>query len=327
MEIDSVQNVLNECIKFGLRPHDLNFEYYFKVVRNIHILSLYFKDELMKIKPKLVIFANWASETKMAMAVAAHMLHIPIIEIQHGAIFKGKISYSNWNLPPLGYEVMPDYIWTWNQESYDVIASWGRDKVIPFVGGEPEKLIWGSRNGKFFSLYQNAFERNFCILKPAILITLQYNTIYPDWFAEFINKTESCAWLVRFHPHRDKMQEDFVSKLAQKENIIWQGVDQFPLDVLLQNVFLHITSCSSVVINGELYGIPSIVLASFAQQMFSPQIKRGIARFIDNDNDLLVAIHEFLSKREAMHEIKKRTKQLYARGQSGIQCMIKIIEK
>lgn len=188
-------------------------------------------------------------------------------------------------------------------------------------------LIWGNEAGDISRYFQKKYEKEFGSPRPTILFTLQWGTKYPEWFLDFVNQMDEYTWLIRLHPVVDEDERTFLKKLEKKGNIIWRGVESFPLDVLLLNVDLHITMNSSVVIEGEEMSCPSIVMDTLACQMFAPQIKRGIARYADNSADLSAAIYDILSKRVQRDANDGRRKELYAQGQAGICRLIEIMER
>lgn len=296
----------------------------------IHYLAEAFQQRIAQIFPKVVILDCWYSSVQMALSVAAHKLGIPVVEVQHGMAggSDNHPAYIDWlNMPRKGYEVMPDYMWGWEQSDCDAIARWGEDKVTPILGGRPMNLIWGNRESDISRSYQKKYEKEFGSPRPTILFTLQWGIQYPEWFLDFVNQTDKYTWLIRLHPVVDENERAFLKKLEKKENIIWRGVDSFPLDVLLMNVVLHITMYSSSVIEAEEVGCHSIVIHPFACRAFASQIKRGVVRYVDNPKDLLAAIYDDLPKRVQMRDDVGRMKELYAQGKSGIRRLIEIMKR
>lgn len=295
----------------------------------VRFLADEFQEKLKILKPRLVVLECWYSLDKMALSIAAHKMGISVVDVQHG-VAGGSDShqaYIDWhNMPRKGYEVMPDYIWGWEQADCDAIARWGEDKVTPIFGGRPMNLIWGNKAGEIPRYYKKEYEKEFGSPRPTILLTLQWGIKYPEWFLDFVNQMDKYTWLIRLHPVVDENERAFLEKLEKKENIIWVGVDSFPLDVLLTNAWLHITMYSSAVIEAEEVGCHSIVIHPFACQAFAMQIKRGMVRYADNPKDLLAAIHDDLSKRVQMRDNVGRMKELYVQGQSGIRRLIEIME-
>ncbi len=188
-------------------------------------------------------------------------------------------------------------------------------------------LIWANPQNDFFRYYQRKYEHDFGNIHPTILFSLQPGLDYPDWVLDYINSDDhTYTWLIRLHPYVDEHELLFLKKLRKKSNIYWAGVEVFPLDILLQNVALHITRSSSVVIEAEEYRCVSIVTYPIACQMFSSQIHRGIVCYAGSGEALSAAVNNVMSKRGKGNGGRDRKKDLYVRGQRGVETLIKIIE-
>lgn len=270
-----------------------------ETINNIQSLADMFLVWLDKIKPKLVIYTNWQSSTRMAISLAAHKKNIPVLEIQHGVAASGgknNITYCNWlKIPKGGYELAPDYMWVWDTSDYEAMISWANESWKPFVGGHPMNLIWTDSNNKMTEHYQKRYSELYENDKPVILFTLQWGVSYPDWIIDYINQHEEYTWIIRRHPISDECIERFISKMEQKDNIKINSSDCFPLEVLLMNIDVHITMYSSVVIDAESFSCPSIVLHPEARNFFSKQIDDGKVYFVDDNMMLNGKIKELIS--------------------------------
>ncbi len=328
-EDESYNHLLDECVQMGMNEVRLTNRQLLWEVRRMEYMSDEYMSLLNIIKPRLVIHAGWYSMSKMALTLAAHKLEIPVVDIQHGMAGESgsHFAYFDWsNMPPSGYELMPDYMWVWNQDGYDSVARWGGEKVTPILGGYPMNLVLGNREHLLGRYYQRQYASNYGDTRPVILFTLQWDMVYPDWILNFINQTDEYTWLIRLHPFVDENERVFLKKLAKKKNIIWEDVANFPLFFLLQNVSMHITMHSSSVIEGEMVGCPSIVLHPSACQMYALQIKRGIAQYVDTPEKLPATIASMLSERKRDNDNKKIQIEAYMQGQKGIEKLIQIMK-
>ncbi len=295
----------------------------------IQNLANEFLSKLKKICPRLVLLTCWYSDTKMALTLAAHMLHIPVVDVQHGMAggSKSHFAYYDWiDMPPNGYELLPDYMWTRNQADSDAVAQWGGKQVIPILGGYPTNLIWCNPDDDIVKYYRDEYRKKITSEGPAILFTLQWGTDYPEWIINFINEFENCTWLIRLHPRIDDTERNVLRKLRKKKNIVWNGIESFPLSLLLQNVVLHITMDSGVVIEAATFDCPSVVMSISAKEMYASQITKGIARYVGSENELSMAINEVLAKEKLKDVNNNRNAKLYAQGRAGIEELIKIID-
>lgn len=310
----------------GIKPISLEYLIYDAIY--MRFLADEFQEKLTILKPRLAVLECWYSTNKMALSVAAHKLGIPVVDIQHGGAGGCGIHpvYCDWNnMPYSGYEIMPDYMWAWSQEDREAITRWGKSRVIPILGGHPMSLIWDNSNCAVSRYYRDLYDKLFDSECPVILFTLQWGTIYPDWIMDFINQSSDYTWLIRLHPHVDDNQRNFLQKLKRKENIKWEGVGQFPLEILLQKVSLHITMNSAVVLDCEAVDCCSVVLNLIGRESYASQIDKGIVYYANNRNQLVSVIHVILSRKRT-NNMEECMKNRYSQGCAGIRRIVEIID-
>ena len=287
-----------------------------------------FVDKLKRIKPRIVIHECWYAETKMALALAAHRLNIPVVEIQHGvAAGSGRHpSYYDWTkIPNGGYALMPDYMWVWDESDYDAMIPWAKESMRPFIGGHPMNLIWSDSDNELNKYYQTKYEKEYGNDRPAILMTLQWGTNYPQWIIDFINQHDEFTWLIRLHPVIDECEKIFMLQIKDAENIHKESTGSFPLEILLNNVAIHITMHSSVVLDALPFACPSIVMHPKAKEMYSKQITEKVAYYADNAETLQTKINDLLvqsNKNVVSNEMQKQ----YKVGNDAIKKIIDIID-
>lgn len=328
IEYPSFEQMIKECIEVCGNDEYINSRGISGELKFIQYLSEEFLVLLKRIKPCMVLLTCWYSNTKMALTLAAHKLGVPVVDVQHGvAGGSGRhFAYCDWiHIPHGGYELLPDYMWVWNQADYNAIARWGMGAVTPILGGHPMNILWCNPENDILEYYHNKFEREFGREYPFILFSLQPGLNYPDWIVDFINTSHEYTWLIRLHPFVDENERVLLRKLEKRGNIIWESVEVFPLDFLLQHVSVHITSHSSVVIDSAEFSCPSIVLHPLACQLYDSQIKRGIACYAGNREELTVAIEKMLSLRRRNLDFEPIRKKMYAQGQQGMDKMVEII--
>lgn len=324
------EKLLNDFEGFGFDSSAIAVGKVIKDILWIHNLSNEFIEKFKRINPHIVLVENWRSSQSMALLHAAKVLHIPSVDIQYatGAADEMHEGYYPWtNIPTEGYELMPDYMWVWNQEDYDKIVLWGKEWVVPFIGGPPMNLFWFNSENSWSKELQKKFEEIFASKKPAILFSLQWATDYPQWLIDFINESDQYNWLLRLHPVVDDTQKCFLKKIKIGNEKRWECVASFPLAILLKNVSLHITPRSSTVLEAEAVHCPSIVIEYVATKMFNRQIQKGTVRYAKNREELSAVICDVLSKRKVNSVNKDCAKELYERGYAGIRRLIEIMEK
>jgi len=210
---------------------------------------------LKKYQPKIVFFVGF--DYYYALVLAAKSLGIKTVDLQHGVQAGWSPVYNNWQaLPVAGYGMLPDYFWVWG--GYDeakIKENFPVPGVQPIIGGFP----WLERQKGFFSDDGNALEK----FKrknendPLVgLITLQDQTEFPLLFSEIITMTAGkMRWIIKRHPKHLNINLKMVSGKSHHGKFF----DDLSFVVLLKVVDIHLTECSTSVIDADYFGIPSVV--------------------------------------------------------------------
>jgi hypothetical protein len=90
---------------------------------------------------------------------------------------------------------------------------------------------------------------------------------------------------------------------CKSKNWNLDDASQLPLYAILPNIDLHVTLYSSVVIEAELFGIPSIVSAQFGEEYYKDYIKRETCYVAFSEESLENQIN-YLTKRQKSIEPK-----------------------
>ncbi|MBP3819490.1 MAG: hypothetical protein J6H31_14440 [Butyrivibrio sp.] len=319
---------LDDLEKRGLDKEKFSAKKISKTAMFINDLAQRFYRILKEIKPKIVILQCWYSPSKMALSLAAHKLDIPVLEIQHGvaAGSKNHPSYYQWiKMPSNGFELMPDYMWVWDKYDYAEMEPWAKNSMRPFIGGHPMNLLWSDQQSELSKYYNALYDREFGRDKKAILVTLQWGNSYPQWFIDFINGHDEFNWLIRLHPVVDEYELCFIRKLAPKDNIKIDKVSKFPLEILLENISLHVTMSSSVVLDAEPYGKHSIVMNGDGKNKYSRQIDSGIVCYGENQEDFTQYIKELMTNE--LNETNINIHNSYEEGKKAIEMILDIIDR
>ena len=87
---------------------------------------------------------------------------------------------------------------------------------------------------------------------------------------------------------REKIRQ--LLKQCQSANIELDLATDLPLLALLRHADVHITHCSSTVIEAESFGVPSVITHIIGTEGFPEQIASGMAISAYNTAELLAAI-------------------------------------
>ena len=288
--------------------HFINYEMIKCKVATIKIWAKFFKQILRTVKPAKAFVVEYNSLVGMAFTLACHEHNITIIEIPHGNHGEFNIGYGHWNkIPKDGYELLPSIFWCWSDIEKGIIQKWAKN--VPqahntFIGGNPWLSLWKYGKGDFIADY----DREISALikskhaKTHLLITYEFN------FGGLISLIKASPpnwhWWIRTHPI--KLHEKWIIKLLFK----FSGIKNFeidratllPLYALLKHMDVHVTEYSSVVIESESFGVPSVITSQIGAEAFPNQVSSGWTLPAFTQEDIINAIFFQLEKRSELQE-------------------------
>lgn len=270
------------------------------------IIKDIFKEIIIKTQSKVVFVVNYYDIKGMAICAACDELGIPSVDIQHGIQGNIHIAYGNWSkVPKEGFKTLPSVFWNWNQSQAQYIDKWAARNIKhqTFVGGNP----WNQMFKSVSSNLDNSSKSDINALKindtnaVYILFTLQPmgDDLIPDFFFDiYKNSPQNWQWWFRLHP-RQSLNDPIVKLLTDKYNVPLSKiklVSEYPLNLILEHTNLHITQFSSVVLEAETFGVPSICIHPNSLDMFDEQIHNGTALYCpENSEDLKKYIYHYLN--------------------------------
>lgn len=255
-----------------------------------------------KIKPSLVFIVSYYSMEGMAVNLACRRLNIPVIDLQHGMQGELHVAYARWKRVPLnGYELLPSHFWVWGEDDAGVIKQWSENVSQwhrPIVGGNLWLNEWRFGHSKFITEHDTLLRKviSFFPGKQNILVTLQHNLADEKTLGALLAAMKSTQhmwrWWVRLHPCMLDERE------AVRIMLTGHGITDFELDMatnlplyaLLRNIDIHITHSSSVVIEAELFGVPSVIISQYGSEFFPEQIATGWALTAYKELDIIEAV-------------------------------------
>ena len=221
-------------------------------------------------KPKLIV----AIQPDIYLCRACKRLKIPVVDLQHGIIIPEKDTYYRY-LNGIGKkEDFPDFIFSIFKSSHNKLIKKKSTCKIIYIGSPY------LANKDFVNLKENVLVKKGGRETTNVLISHQTlrNMDYVDMFDKSWHKTGislalleaiskcdiSINWIVRAHPTYNNSKELYrlFNKVSLKKgtSIEIVSANSIPLPQQLQEVDLHLTSFSSVVLEAAEYGIRSAVL-------------------------------------------------------------------
>jgi|CXWL01.1.fsa_nt_gi hypothetical protein len=222
-----------------------------------------FERWLRRANPKILLTVCWYDPLVMAATMAAKRCGVKTIEIQHGVQGKGHFAYSSWLRAPFaGYEVVPDVFWCWGQAAVGELQEYNpafaaRSSAV--AGGN----LWINRwRQKTLSSPSAVRSKNKLRKEKRILVSLGLDI--PKLLLDAISASPpTWVWMIRFHPSRN--EENRVADMSlcattQHPNIEFEHATKTLLYELLNDCDVHVTECSSIVLEALVFGVQSIIL-------------------------------------------------------------------
>jgi hypothetical protein len=271
------------------------------LAEDLDIRASWFKGRLRQVQPRLAVVVDNGPQP-MAFCAACRDLGIPVVELQHGVQGPTHWAYARWSRVPLdGYEMLPDLYWVWSEHEKDEIDRWSaplrRHRAL--VGGNPWIEACRRPDPELASLLATAAIRK--DPAPSILVTLQPGLTTDRHLASLVDAMRRAPgewrWWIRAHPgmSADDVELARSSLDSSGARIERSQATSLPLPVVLRASDVHVTVRSSVVLEAEMLGVPSIGLDLDVMTSYPEHAARHWLVHASNGDELLAAIQRLLA--------------------------------
>lgn len=295
LPVDRLQKILDD-VKPGV---DLvkTFNRDYKIIT---FLKDYFIRQIKNSKSKVAFYYPHYNLVSFAFCLACKHLKIKTVEIQHGTIYSEHSQFSVLgDIPEVGYQLLPDYFWAWDETNLDALESLLMPEIRPnlksFLGGNLWNQMWIEKPPLDEGFYSSLPSFQGAEYSKVITLTLTASVEFPEWLVEIIHSNEKkYFWYVRFH-HSTVYSEINIlkSKITSASNVDWQYANDLPLPALLKISGLHVTLESSAVSEAEVFGVPSLIVTSRGAALLQTYIKKGVAKYVNNSHDFYSGVNDF----------------------------------
>lgn len=320
--LEQLTELENHVRGSGLLPESFSLiEPVRRHIIQITAIEKYFKRLLMKTKPKAVFVTCCYSTESMALILACHHMGIPSIDIQHGFQGDFHIAYGRWNrLPEKGYELLPTIFWCWSDFEASAIKRWSKSNASvhqPVVGGNLFLQRWAVSDDdvvvKTYDEIMSGLKRN---TKDGIHILYSLNGNTKNELRTMVeiikgvnnSGLRSYFW-VRLHPVTIDQKAEVRRFLNENgiNNFELDNATGLPLYAILRHMDIHITECSSVVIEAESFHVPSIVVREIGAENFPAQVSSGWAMPAYTIDEITSGIQRQLERRPLLKEKRRNS--------------------
>ncbi len=240
---------------------------------------------LPRYNPKVVFFVGF--DYHYALICAAKALGIQTVDLQHGVQAGWSPVYNHWQaVPQQGYTMLPDTFLVWGEyDAGKIRDTFGHDPqrcgVRALVGGFP----WLDRQQDLIneklpeSLQALVDNRQYEDGRQIGLLTLQDQTVFPPLFEQIIKQTsDRIAWLIKRHPKHQSID----LSAAKGKALYGKAFDCVNLLTLIGAVDIHLTECSTAVIEADYFGVPSVVTGEQSILNYSDFIEQGTVHHVES---------------------------------------------
>lgn len=278
-------------------------------LRQISSIARYFSGLLETTQPKAVFVTCCYGTESMACILACHRKGVPTIDIQHGNQGDFHIAYGNWNrVPPSGYELLPTAFWCWSEHERAAIEKWSHsvERHQPVVGGNLFLERWVAGEDATVQAYDDVLRELKRPFRDHVHVLYTLNGCTRDELQEMVDVIQAadrggliCRFWIRVHPV-NLGQAPTVRRLLKEsklDNCDLENATALPLYALLRHMDVHMTEFSSVVIEAESFGVPSII-RELGEVSYSSQIRDGWVLPARSVHEAARAIQVQFSQRE-----------------------------
>lgn len=264
---------------------------------------------LERTRPKVIV----GIQPDKYICQAGKIWGIPVYDFQHGVIFENNDWYCFKHRISTPNEELPDGFLCWDEQSASIISQWGKNKEIrTIVTGN----LWFSRFVHVDPddiLVHEALEQGNLKVddRPSILVSLVWGmrTFYPDISCNgvlspgleevILDTIDKYNWILRLHPvqlrgeEKDLTLRYLTETFGEEKTQKWSKSSLFPLPVVLQQIDLHITEFSSVVIEATWMGIRTGLLnqqicnGGDLETLFTHERSTGMAELLPQDPEII----------------------------------------
>ncbi len=278
--------------------------------RQIMGIARYFRRVLADVRPKVVFVTCWYGTESMACVLACRELGIPTIDIQHGSQ-DFHVAYDRWTrVPAEGFELLPNLFWTWSESEASNIRRWAGARRIhqPIVGGNLFLDRWVAGNDETVRSYDRLLTRLKGAARDKVQILYTLNGSTKDevrTIVDIVDATnrsglDSHFW-IRLHPIALDQRALICRTLEAHglRNVDVENGTRLPLYAILRHMDVHITEFSSVVIESQAFGVPSVT-GEQGVIWFPSQVESGWAVMARSIPEWVSGIRLQLDRRKAL---------------------------
>jgi hypothetical protein len=291
--IKNEQEIISFLQRNSITNITFDSETYIYQMQSILAMKEEFIEVYQKLSPKFVICPCYFNHESFASTLACHELGIQTIEMQHG-IYGQQVYRYEGILPKDGYEMLPNYFFSWDTSQAELINNWAKET------SKHKALEYGLNALSFWAKNKESFENKHLInlkellsQKEKIKILFTISDSIDEKLPQLIKNTEeSCFWFIRNHPRAANAEFilEFIKTMQELNcaNYEIENSTHAPLYSLLWEMDYHVTMISSVICEALQINLPSVVINESGKQLFHDFYQNNpLILFSTNSDEIL----------------------------------------
>ena len=260
---------------------DLGWDELGRELASIEALAQLFGGWLEGARPRVVVLDCWYAREGMALALAAHRLGIPSVDLQHGIQGRAHPAYAGWSPGAIDrYALMPDAFWVWGPWDADSLLRSNPGAIPPErvrVVGHRWLHAWADAKTSTHRTVLRQLRRG---LDGAhtICVTLQKGVPFRETLIPLAKQAPAeWRWLVRLHRsmHDDPRELEQELRAAAGPNIDVVAATRLPLHAVLAVSDWHVTGFSTCALEALAFGVPTLLTHESGEHAFREFIEAG----------------------------------------------------
>ncbi len=261
---------------------DVGWDEIGRELASIEGLAALFAPWLEGARPRVVVLDCWYLREMMAVALAAHRLCIPTIDLQHGIQGSAHPAYAGWSPGALErYELMPDDFWVW--------GDWDADSLVRSnPGAIPEHRVHAVGHRWLHAWVEEESRAHRAVVRKArhhvagahsVCVTLQKGVAFREILAPLVRRAPSdWRWLVRLHRSMSenprRLEQALRSELGPNVDVV--AATELPLYALLAVSTWHVTGFSTCALEALAFGVPTLLTHESGAHAYAEFIDEGV---------------------------------------------------
>jgi hypothetical protein len=256
-----------------------SIRYLFRHIRMTHSFTSLMLKYLKDVDPKLVFLTHYNSHLSTSIIFVAKAMGIPVVDVQHGVINHLHPSYSYLNRDVYNLNSIPSAFLLNDKRSCEILAKWVPSNRITVVTRVRVAPTEASR----FKLESSLLEsiEKMALGSKLVLITLSWENGVNELLLDVVNKSSGMAYFMfRLHPSTTLIEEKELRKIIGCEictdNYHIHCAKELSLELILEKIDVHVTDCSTVVLEALKFRRKSIVISRIGVEYYKDLLHSGV---------------------------------------------------